>query len=444
MRDFFIVAIVLGSVPLTLIRPQIGILMWFWVSLMNPHRLAWGYAQNFRVALVIGGTTLVAWIASREPKRPPSSAIVYTLAAFTFWISLSAFLAIRPEVALPKWEETMKILAMTFVTICIVRSRDRIDQLVWVIALSLGFYGVKGGIFGIMTGGTYRVWGPEGSFIEDNNSLALALIMTLPFMQYLRVHSTRQWLRLGLLGAMGLTIVAILLSYSRGAFVGIFVMLAFLSLKARNRLITALVIFGALGAVLTTLPAQWWNRMLTIEAYETDQSALGRFDAWTFAYKLALDHPLFGGGQLVGKDDGLFHRYVPTAPTSRAAHSIYFEVLGENGFVGLGLFLFLLLSSFRTAGKIIRAARDRPDLAWARSLAAMAQVSLVGYAVSGAFLSLGFFDLYYVLVALIASLQQVVNRELPQSIVPTVATPRTVAGRALQSPPLRPVAMRQS
>src|SRR5579872_1935980 len=107
MRDFLIVAIVLWSVPLTLIRPQVGILMWFWLSLMNPHRLAWGYAQTFRVALVVGATTLVAWAMSREPKRPPSSTIVYALAAFTFWISLSAAFALRPEVAFPKWEETI-------------------------------------------------------------------------------------------------------------------------------------------------------------------------------------------------------------------------------------------------------------------------------------------------------------------------------------------------
>ena len=107
--------------------------------------------------------------------------------------------------------------------------------------------------------------------------------------------------------------------------------------------------------------------------------------------------------------------YVPKAEAARAAHSIYFEVLGETGFVGLGIFLVLLVASFRTASNVLRMTRDRPELAWARSLAAMIQVSFIGYAVTGAFLSLGFFDLYYALVAVITVTQLVVKREIAKS-----------------------------
>ena len=199
MRDFLIVVIVLGSVPLALIRPQIGILVWFWLSLMNPHRWAWGYAQDFRVALVAGSATLLGWIVSREAKAPPNAFIVYALAALTLWVSLAALFAIHPEIAIPKWEEIIKILLMTFVTMCIVQSRARIDQLVWVIAISIGIYGLKGGLFAIATGGHYRVYGPADSFIADNNSLACALIMILPLFQYLRRIASSRWVRLGLL-----------------------------------------------------------------------------------------------------------------------------------------------------------------------------------------------------------------------------------------------------
>ena len=420
MRDFLIVAIVLGSVPVTLLRPQIGILMWFWLSLMNPHRLAWGYAQQFRVAFVVAIATLLGWFLSREAKKPPNSVITWALALFTFWTSLAALFAIHPEVALPKWQEIIKILAMTFVTMCIVQSRERIQQLTWVVALSIGFYGFKGGLFAIATAGHYRVFGPADSFIGDNNSLALAMIMILPLLQYLRTTTANYWVRLGLLGCMGLTIIAILVSYSRGALLGLAVMLAFLAWKARHRAILLIATIGVLGGALVVLPQAWFERMASIEHYSVDASVQGRFQAWTFAYKLALDHPLVGGGQLVGTDDQLFKHYVPDAPTSRAAHSIYFEVLGETGFVGLGLFLFLMSASFLAAGNILRLTRDRPDLAWARSLAAMTQVSVVGYSVSGAFLSLGFFDLYYAIVAIIAVTQFVVRREIQTS--PVVAS----------------------
>jgi len=419
MRDFLIVLIVLGSVPVTFLRPQVGILMWFWLSLMNPHKLSWSYAQQFRVALVVGAATLIAWICSREAKRPPNSLIVWTLAFFTFWVSLAAFFAIHPEVALPKWEEIIKILLMTFVAMCIVNSRERIHQLVWVITVSIGAYGVKGGAFAIANGGHYRVYGPPDSFIADNNSLALALIMILPLLLYLRSESSNRWVRHGLLGSVGFVVVSIMASYSRGAFLGLAFTLAFLVMRMRRRM--AIIIFGigVFGAGIFLLPQQWWHRMTTIETYDKDASALGRFDAWKFAFRLALDHPLVGGGQLVGLDRDLFFHYVPDAEANRAAHSIYFEVLGETGFVGLGLYLLLLGSSFLAGGWITRSTRDRPDLAWARSLAAMMQASLVGYAVSGAFLSLGFFDLFYALVAVIAVTQDVVRRELAR---PTVAT----------------------
>lgn len=414
MRDFALLLVVFGSVPLILVRPQIGVLMWFWVSLMNLHQYAWGFANEVRPALVVGLTTIVAWLFSRDPKTPPKSAVVILLAALTFWMSVAAAAAIHPDVAIPKWEEYFKILLMTFVTMCIVRSRERVNQLVWVVVISIGLFGIKGGVFTILSGGHYRVWGPPGTFIEDNNALACALIMVLPFMQYLRANTPSRLIRLGLAVSMGLTVISIVGSYSRGALLGLVVMLGFLGLKTRHRLATALITAGIFGLALIFLPQTWYDRMHTIQDYQHDESAEGRLDAWKFNYLLALDHPLTGGGYVIGEDAKLFHHYVPTAPTNRAAHSIYFQVLGETGFVGLGIYLMLLLASYRAASNVLRVTRRRPDLAWAQSLAAMIQVSLVGYAVSGAFLSLGFYDLYYVVVAIVAVTEYIVR----QSVAP--------------------------
>ena len=422
MRDFLVVMMVLGSVPLTLANPMVGVLMWFWLSLMNPHRLAWGYAQNFRVALIVGSATLIGWMFSSDSKRPPNSPLMYLLAIFTIWVSLAAFFSIHPEFAMPRWEEDVKILLMTFVTTCIVRSRERINQLVWVIVFSLGYYGVKGGFFALATGGSYRVYGPEQSFIADNNDLALALIMTLPLMLYLLTTVKRRVVQAGLIASIGLTGVSILASYSRGALLGLAFTLGALWFRSRHRVFTGVVMAVVVVGTLMWLPSQWFDRMHTIEEYTQDESVQGRFDAWLFAFRIALDHPILGGGQLVGSDEQLFLKYVPTAPTARAAHSIYFQVLGETGFVGLAIYLALLIGSFVAAGNILRATRNRPDLAWARNLAGMLQASLVGYSVSGAFLSRSFFDLYYALVALIAVLQFVVQRETAKSVPPARAS----------------------
>ena len=144
------------------------------------------------------------------------------------------------------------------------------------------------------------------------------------------------------------------------------------------------------------MPESWHDRMATIETYEEDESAQGRLSAWTYMYEQALNSPVGAG----------FEAY---AGHSKDAHSIYFETLGEHGFIGLGLFLMLGIFTWRSGGWVIRNVKNYEDMGWAGDLASMIQVSMMGYAVSGAFLGLAYFDLYYHLVALIVLLKMQVK-----------------------------------
>jgi probable O-glycosylation ligase (exosortase A-associated) len=199
--------------------------------------------------------------------------------------------------------------------------------------------------------------------------------------------------------AMVLCAAATVGSQSRGALVGLVAMGTFLWLKSRNKVFTAALGVVAIGLVLSVMPQQWYDRMSTIQTYGQDQSAMGRINAWKMAFNMAKDRPL--GGGLESFQDYSFALYAPNPDDVHASHSIYFEVLGEHGFVGLGLFLMLGLMAWRTASWVIgRARRDR-EKRWAADLAAMVQVSFVGYASAGAFLGLAYFDYYYTLVALV-------------------------------------------
>jgi probable O-glycosylation ligase (exosortase A-associated) len=154
------------------------------------------------------------------------------------------------------------------------------------------------------------------------------------------------------------------------------------------------------------MPPAWQERQLSTLNYQQDSSAEGRLTMWEFAIDLAADNPLTGGGFDVFYDPGARIAYLPAdvsgkTERGRAAHSIYFEVLGEHGYVGLTLFLLMGLGAFLTAWKIEAHAKDRPDLKWSRDLALMAQISLVAYATSGAFLSMATSDLYYHIIAII-------------------------------------------
>lgn len=422
MRDLLLALIVFGSVPFTFVRPYIGVLVFTWFSLMNPHRMTYGFALSLRSALVIGATTVVAWLVSREPKRPPLTAPVIFLVLLTFWVSFCTLFAINADAALKKWDQVIKILGMTIVAMCMVRGRERIELMVWTIAISLGFYGFRGGVFTVLTGGNYRVWGPPDTFIQDNNQLALALIMVLPLLWYLYITVKPRWIRLGVLAVAGCTLIAVIGTHSRGGALALFVMLSFLWLKSPYKVVTLVLGVLLLGVVLLNLPEHWYARMSTISEYQNDPSAQARFHSWNFAWRLALERPFTGGGFSVFYDAALYKRLVPESITFFNAHSIYFEMLGESGFVGLGIFLLLGLSSLLTAGSVLRRTKNRPDLVWARNLAAMTQVSLIGYASAGAFLNLGFFDLYYIIVAVIVGLDATVKDELAKS---AAAEPRT-------------------
>lgn len=376
---------------------------------MNPHRYAWGAAYDFSFAAVIAGATLVGTMFSRDPKRVPWTGLTVVWVLWIVWMCVTTLFALVPDVAIPEWDRAMKIQLMAFVTLIVVNTRERLHALVWAIAAALGFFGIKGGLFTIATGGENMVWGPPDSFISGNNSLALALVMAFPLMRYLQLNTEQRWIRLGLSAVMALTVLSVLASYSRGAFLAILAMGGFLLLKSRKKGAILVVLLIALPATLAIFPEKWFERIETIAEYDQDASALGRINAWWFAYNVASERPVVGGGYGAFNPD-LFTRYAPVPDDYHDAHSIYFEVLGEHGFTGLALFLLLGWLSFRSASGTMSRARDRPDLRWAYDLAAMVQVAIIGYAVGGAFLGLAYFDLYYHLVAIALLTRMLVER----------------------------------
>jgi probable O-glycosylation ligase (exosortase A-associated) len=267
-----------------------------------------------------------------------------------------------------------------------------------------------------MGGGVAHVYGPPESFLEENNGMGLALIMMVPLMRYLQLDAQQRWLRMALGGAMLMTTFAILGTQSRGAFLGVIAMGAFMILKSPSRWKAVLPVMVIAPLLFVFMPSSWHERMGTIQTYDQDASALGRINSWWFAFRLAQDRPLVGGG-FNTFSDRLFRVYAPNPTDVHDAHSIYFEVLGEQGFVGLALYLMIGWAVAMSCRRIAALTDKRADLLWARNLGAMALVSMVGFAVSGAFLGLSYFDLPWNLVLIIVLTRMLVERAV------TVPTP---------------------
>ncbi|APA68544.1 putative O-glycosylation ligase, exosortase A system-associated [Janthinobacterium sp. 1_2014MBL_MicDiv] len=410
MRDIIVTIIILGSLPFILKTPAIGGLMWVWVSVMNPHTQAWGFATHLPFAFIIAITTMLSLVMTHAPRSLPLTPVSVLLLLFTAWMNVTAPFALLPEPSWEQWNKVMKIMLMSFVVMMVIRTRQDIVRLVWVLVGSIGYYGVKGGIFTIRSGGTERVWGPEETFIGDNNSLALALIITIPLMYYLQQNTDRRWLRHGLSAAMLLSALAALGSYSRGGLLAIAAMGLFMWLKSDRKLVLGALLCLVAPLLLAFMPERWSERMDTIHSYEDDVSAMGRLNAWRMAYNLARDR-FFGGGFDVS-EPVVFARYAPNPMDVHAAHSIYFQALGEHGFVGLAIYLALGIATWHTAAVIIRLTRGNAELRWAHGLATMSQASLIGFAVGGAFLSLLYFDMPYYLMAVLIATRIVVEQHV--------------------------------
>jgi len=423
MRDIAITAVVFGLLPFILWRPHIGVLVWTWLGLMNPHKLAYTFAPTMPFALIVAVVTLISLFVSREPKKIPWTRESVTILVLLAWMTVTTIFSVYPDLAWFKWQQVVKIQLMIFVSLILMQSKERLNQLIWVIAMSLAFYGVKGGIFTIVTGGAFHVKGPEGTFIGGDNEMGMALIMTIPLLRYLQLTTRRVWINQGLIVVMILCALAAVGSQSRGALVGIVAMGTFLWLKSRNKIVTALLGAIVVFLVYTVMPDQWFARMNTINIYEQDASVKGRINAWTMAFNLAKDRP-FGAG-FDSFREYMFSLYAPNPGDVHDSHSIYFQMLGHHGFVGLALFLLLGVMTWLTASWVIRHGRRFPEHRWAADLAAMVQVSLLGYATAGAFLGIAYFDLYYALITVVvlSKIVLISEKSAPKAEVAAAAAP---------------------
>lgn len=398
MRDLLLITVIGVLAVIALGRPWIGIMLWNWLSIMNPHRYTYGFAYSAPVAMIAGVVTLIGFLFTKDKESPFKGAPVWWLLIFVIWMTISWLVGYDPEGDFNLWNRSFKIFLMVFIALALLNNKYHIMTFVWITTGSLAILGAKGGLFTVLTGGNYRVWGPEGSFIEGNNEMALALVTIIPLVHFLQLQLKRGWQRHVMSGVMFLCAAAALGSHSRGALLALVAMGITFWWRSTKKGSMGILMIVAMLALLPMMPEEWWARMHTIETYEEDASAIGRLNGWRVATEVA-KHNFLGSGMNY-QHQWIFDLYGYYNHDTIAAHSIYFQILGNHGFVGLVIFVALFFSTYLTAGWLRVNMRKIPEALWSADLGAMIQVSLVGYAVGGAFLSLAYFDLPYSLMVM--------------------------------------------
>ena len=324
MRDVFLFGAVALLLPVILRSPYIGALTWVVFGIMNPHRLTWGAAYDFQFALVIAVVTMVGVLFTREHRQLKGGLPGAVLIVFTLWICLTALFPFNPKEAHEYLERVLKIFFMTGVLMLLLHTRRHVELLVWTMVLSLAFYGVKGALFMMRTGGQFMVNGPDGSVMEGNNALGVGLVIVIPLMVYLHQQLRSKLLRLGLLATAVLCAVSVLGSYSRGALLAVFAMGCVLWYRSVHKMAALVVVLLFALIAVPAMPERWADRMNTIRTYEQDASAMGRIIAWETAFNIAKNRFPIGGG-FEWQSPEVSAKYSPVPHVVLVAHSIYFQ-----------------------------------------------------------------------------------------------------------------------
>jgi putative inorganic carbon (hco3(-)) transporter len=417
MRDIAVVILALGGIALAFRAPWLGVLALAFFGYMNPHTYAWGFSRALPIYLVLFIVVAISYLADNEDRQPiPHDWRIPTFYLLWFWFFVTTLDAIAVNAAWPKLVEVSKIYLPLIFTLVLINTRQKLYYLIATIAASFGLIAVKGGLFAIATGFSYRTLGPEGSHFGGNNEFAIATLMAIPLVILCLREATHKPLKLVLMAAVPLMFASAVSSQSRGALVAMGALVPLLLWDSKRKYLAIPAI--AIGVVLAFqfLPEEWFARMHSIRTYEEDASAMGRIEAWRDGLAYALANPLTGGG---------FNAWIWV--TNRDWHSAYVEALAEHGFVGLGLWLSLVFGTMLSLTRLPRMAKGKPEMAWVANYSSMLRASLAAYAAGALFLGITYWDLLYHLVFVSVLVRKFALDELAQHGKQSAAVPTRTA-----------------
>lgn len=426
MRDLMFLGAFLVLVPLAFRNAFVAYLIWGWTGLIAIENYLFGFMEPVKLNFIFALITLAMILFKKDTERGTGLAntTVVLLVLFFLQGTLSAVFAyegnhLNWDLYDRFWKELLFALLMPLVMV----KRYRIHAFVLVICLGMGFHGLIDGLKFFSSGGSHLVRGFKK--FGDNNHFAVMLVMAIPALLYMASYAKSRWLRLGALAVAIITVAAVIGTHSRGGFVAMAAVGLWLVVTSRKRL-PALTFFVA-GAifVFALAPAEWTQRMETIQEADQDSSFMSRVEAWQVSSAIALRNPLTGGGFHAVATQPVWDQFrgqkglLPFIDVGfesrifRAAHSVYFEVMGDMGISGFLIFIALLLNTLKTgvqAGQLAK--QGGPPLEWAVDLSRTLMATIVAFMVGGLAVSITYTEFIYMAIMLTEMLKQEVQRSL--------------------------------
>ena len=414
MRDLVLVALLPFLAYYAFKKPFIGAGLWLWTSAFNISHLVYGFAGSISYNRFFALITMASYLVSKQKIKYSLDKLSWLILIFFFWTTASSFLGgADQDVIWTRWTELMKIMMFYFFAIGILHKKIHIDLLIWVLVLSIGALAAGEGLKFIVSGGGHRIGALRG-ITGDNNFFAVMILVMLPMTFYLVTQTHHKLLKNGLLWLSFLIVLGLISTFSRSGFVGLIILTLFFIKSSKRKVLWIVVIPAIVYSTMSLLPDEWFGRMNTVENAEDDGSFMHRVMVWKMCTVIALNNPVFGEGfkavenlliwqQYIGD----FHllNFIPTPEADyhepvRAAHSFYFQVLSDHGFVGLFIFLLILATTYLKLGSLHKRAKKAQEQ-WAIHLTAMLKISVIVYCVSGGTVSVAYFDFLYAIFLMV-------------------------------------------
>ncbi|MEO7248200.1 MAG: DUF5935 domain-containing protein [Novosphingobium sp.] len=439
MFDLFLALFVAGFLTLGLRRPFLWVLVYLYVDIVAPQKISYFLLASLPISLIAFAAAFGGWMIAddkRDSRFTLRQGLILVLLAYCGMSTLTAdFLKEAAE----KWSWVWKALVFASFLPLTLRTRLRFEAVALTLVLSAGSIIITGGIKTVFSGGGY---GTLHFFVNDNTGLyegsiiSCVAIAIIPLIWWLVNHGTiyPKNLIVKLFGA-ALTFSCLLIPVGTQARTGLLciVLLFVLSLRSvKNRfLYIGSMVALALMAV-PFLPASYTKRMDTIGNHQSDESASTRVAVWMWTLDYVKDHP-FGGGFEAYRANKLRIEMRDTATTGngnttdveikqttdqgRAYHSSYFEMLGEQGWPGLVLWLIIQMLGLwqmeRLRSRWTRKAKAEgagPELQWQAPLANALQQAQLIYLLGGAFVGIAYQPFILMLIGMQCGLWSYLRR----------------------------------
>ena len=431
MRDLAFIAFLLAFFAMGLKRPFLLVLVYVYIDIVSPQRLTYLLLNTVPISLIAVALAVGGWALAddkRDIRVGGRQVLIIVLMLYCWATTIGADFAAEAK---DKWDWVWKALIFAAFLPLTLRTRLRIEALLLFMILSASSIIIVGGIKTIASGG--GGYGQLNLMVDNNSGLyegstisavAVAIVpLIVWFMRYGTIYRP-DWRVKGF--GLALIFACLLIPVGTSTRTGLLCvgLLAILSLRTVERKVLYLATLGVLALVaIPFLPSTFTNRMDTIKTYQADQSASTRLAVWQWTLDYAKTHPFGGGfeayrGNRIRLDlttpDGATPAGVPAIETdkARAYHSAYFEMLGEQGYPGLALWLALNLIGIARMEVLRRRYRD-PDgaFAWAGPLAAALQSAHLVYMLGAAFIAIAFQPFIFMLIGAQIGLDTYLNRK---------------------------------